>query len=92
MTAMISRRKLRLSGVLPFEHSGRMRHTNEKHCVLAGFGNRIMKCAAGMLLEHAINMLDAGEIAFANAIHSLVQPADRRSECNAGITNFSFAL
>ena len=89
---MISRRKFGLSRVLALEHSGRMRHANEKHRVLAGFCSCIVKCAPGMLLEHVVNVLDAREIALANAIHSLVQPADRRSQRNAVVPNFSFAL
>jgi hypothetical protein len=45
-----------------------------------------------MLLKQVVDVLDAREVAFANAIYSLVQPADRRAERDAVVTNFSFAL
>src|SRR5206468_2485522 len=35
MAAMIGRRKRGLRSVFSFEHSGRMRHTDEKHCIFA---------------------------------------------------------
>src|SRR5204863_3806221 len=92
MAAMIRRRKLGLSRIFALEHSRGMRHANEKHRILAGFSSCIVKCAPGMLLKHVVNMLDAREIALANAIHALIQPADRRPERNSVVPNFSFAL
>src|SRR4029077_18668438 len=81
-----------LSRVLAFEHSGRMRHTNEKHCVFARIIRGIVKRAPGMLLKHVVNMLDTREITLPKAIHAFVQPADRGTKRNAVVPNFSFAL
>src|SRR5262245_13405420 len=92
MAAMISRRKFCFSRVLPLEHSGRMRHANEKHRVLAGFCRCVVKCTPGMLLQHVVDVLDARELALANTIHSFVQPANRRPKGNSVIPNFSFTL
>ena len=64
-----------------------MRDANEEHRVLAGFGRGLLHGATGMLLEHVINVLNAGDVAFANAIDAFVKPADRRPERNAGIAN-----
>ena len=89
---MISRRENRVGGVLAFEHSGRMRHPNQEHCVLARVGSGIVQRVTGILLEHIVNVLDAGDVAFANAIHSFVKPADRRPERDAVVTNFSRRL
>ena len=89
---MIGWRKFGVSRVFAFKHSGRMRHPNEKHCVFPRVGRRFVKRAPGMLLEHVENVLHAREIPLANAIHSLVKPANRRSKRNAAVANFSFAL
>ena len=69
-----------------------MCHANEKHRIFARIIRGIVKCAAGMLLKHVINVLDTRDIALANAIHTLIQPADRRPKRNAVVPNFSFAL
>src|SRR5262245_5222322 len=92
MTAMISGRKFCLSCVLPFQHSRRMRHANEKHRVFAGFRSCVVKCAPWMLLEHIIDVLHAREIALPNTIHALVEPTNRWPESNAVVPNFSFTL
>src|SRR5438034_10129990 len=92
MAAMIGRRKVGVSRVLAFKHSGRMRYANEKHRGFAGFRRSIVKCTPGMLLKHVVNVLDTRELALANAIQSLVQPADRWSQRNAIAPNFAFAL
>ena len=55
----------------------------------AAFGRGLMKGAPGMLLEHVVNVLQARDVTLANTIHSLVQPADRRTERDAVITNFA---
>ena len=90
MAAMISWRKFRLSCVLAFQHSRRMRHTNEKHRVLAGVSRGTMKSAPGMLLEHVVDVLDTRDVALPNAIQSFIQPADRGPERNSVTPNFSF--
>src|SRR6266403_1018353 len=92
MAAMIGRRKFGVSRVLALKHSGRMRHANEKHRFFAGFRRSIVKCTPGMLLKHVVNVLDTRELALANAIQSLVQPADRWSQRDSVVPNFSFAL
>src|SRR5439155_5641980 len=92
MAAMISRRKGRLRSVFSLEHSGRMRHANEEHCILARFRRGFVKGAPGMLLEHVVDMLQARHVAFANAIPSLEQPPNRRPQGDAVITNFSCRL
>src|SRR6266478_1204830 len=92
MAAMIGRREFRLLGVFSLEHSRRMRDANKKHCIFARLGRGIVKRTSRMLLEHVVDMLHARHVAFANAIHSLVQPADCRSQGDAVIPNFSFAL
>src|SRR5215470_9363327 len=92
MAAVISRRKLGFSRVLPLKHSRRMRNANEKHRVLAVFRSCVVECASGMLLKDVVNVLDAREIAFPNRIHSLIEPADRWPQRNAIVPNFSFAL
>src|SRR6476660_6294731 len=92
MAAMVSRRKFGLSRVLALKHSGRMRHANEKHRVLASFRSCVVKRAPGVLLEHVLNVLDACEFALANAIDRLIQPANRRTQRNAVVPNFAFAL
>ena len=66
-----------------------MRHANEKHRVFRRIGRGFLHGAPGMLLEHVVDVLHACDIAFANAIDSLVEPADRRAERNAVITDFS---
>src|SRR5437773_3352559 len=92
MAAMISRRKFGVSRVLALKHSGRMRHANEKHRVFAGFRRSIVKSVSRMLLKHVVDVLHTRELARANAIQSLVQPADRWSQRNAVVPNVAFAL
>ena len=72
MAAMIGWRKFGLRCVIAFEHSGRMRHANQEHCVLAGFSSGLVEGTSRMLLEHVVNVLHACEITLANAIQSLV--------------------
>src|SRR5437868_3764722 len=45
-----------------------------------------------MLFEHVENVLHAGEVALADTIHPFVEPADRRAERDAVITNLSGGL
>ncbi len=92
MAAMIGRRKGRFSGVFSLEHSGRMSHSDEEHCIFAGVRRGFVKGTPGMLLEHIVDVLHARDVALPNAIHSLVKPANRRPERDAVVTNFSFAL
>ena len=89
---MIGRRKFRLSRVSAFKQPGRMRHADEKHRVLACFYSCVVKCTAGMLFENVVNVLDTREIALPDTIQGLIKPADRGSQRNAVIPNFSFAL
>ena len=48
--------------------------------------------APGVLLQHVINMLHAGDLPLADAIHALVQPADRRPERNAVMPDLPLRL
>jgi len=43
----------------------------------------------GMLFEHVVNMLNAGDVALANAIDAFIQPADGRAERDTVGTNLS---
>src|SRR5439155_1738688 len=63
MAAMIGRRKRGLRSVFSFEHSGRMRHTNQKHCIFARIGRGLVKGTPGMLLQHVVDVLHAGGVA-----------------------------
>src|SRR5439155_25300626 len=92
MTAMIRWWERRLLGVFSLEHSRRMRDANEKHRVLACLGRSGVNGVSGMLLEHVVDVLHTRDVSFANAIRSLVEPANRRPERNSVITNFSFGL
>src|SRR6266404_508666 len=92
MAAMIGRRKRRFGRVFALEHSGRMRDADEKRRVLARFGGGIVQRAAGMLFENIVNVLQARDFALANAIYAFIKPADRRSERDAVVTNFSGGL
>src|ERR1700719_3402356 len=45
-----------------------------------------------MLFEDVVDVLRAGDLAFANAIRSFVMPADRRTERDSVITNLAAAF
>src|SRR5581483_1368537 len=92
MAAMVCGRKLRLRSIFAFQQSRRMRDPNEEHCVLASIGCRLAKGAPRMLLEHIVNVLHARHVPLADAIGPLVEPADRGSQGDAIIANFSFGL
>ncbi len=66
-----------------------MRHANEKHCVLARLGRRILHGATGMLLEHVVDMLHTRDLPFADAVDAFVEPADCRTESDAVIANLA---
>ena len=89
MTAMISRWENGLRSVFAFQHSGRMRHADQKHRVFPEFSRDVLHGTTGMLLEHVVNVLDAGDVAFPDAVDAFIKPADRRTERDAVMTNFS---
>ena len=66
-----------------------MRHANEKHCVFRRVRRSLMKGTPGMLFKYVINVLQARDVALANAICPFVKPADRRTERDAVITNLA---
>src|SRR5438046_8759587 len=66
-----------------------MRHTNEKHRLLPGFGRSVLDGASWMLLEHIVNVLQACEFAFANGVDAFIHPADGGPERDAVVTNFA---
>ena len=69
-----------------------MRHANEEHRVLARLGRDVLHGAAGMLLEHVVDVLHARDLALANAVDAFVKLADRRAERNAVVANFPFGF
>src|SRR4029453_5452579 len=86
MAAMIGRWKRRFCGVFPLEHSGRMRHADQEHCVFARVSCGLVEGAPGMLLKHVVDVLQTRHVALTNTIRSLIQPANRRPERNAVVT------
>ena len=92
MIAMIAWRKNCLGGVFALQHSTRMRHANKEHGVLARVSRGVLHRATGVLFENVINVLHACDVAFANAVDAFVEPANRRTERDAVIANFSRAL
>src|SRR5262249_2920465 len=89
---MVGWRKNCFSSVFTFKHPGGMGHANQKHRVFASLAHGVVQRATGMLLEHAVNVLQACDIALANAIHAFVEPADRRAEGNSVVTNLPTSL
>ena len=79
MAAVIGRGKNCVGRVFALKHPGRMRDPNQKHGVLAELGGDVLHRAAGMLFEHVVDVLNAGHVALANAIHAFVKPADPRA-------------
>ena len=69
-----------------------MRHANQEHCIFARVGGRIVKGAPRMLLKHVVDVLHAGDVPLANAIHAFVQPANRRPQRDPVVPNFSVGL
>ena len=67
-----------------------MRHTNEKHCVFPRLGRGVVYGMPRVLFEQVINVLQARDVALTTAVYSLVKPADRRTERNSIVPNFSF--
>src|SRR5581483_364951 len=62
--------------------------TRMKHRVLPGFGGGIVHGPARMLLQHVVNVLDAGDVALPDAIDAFVEPSDGRPERDAVVTDF----
>ena len=69
-----------------------MRYANKEHCILVRVCGGIVNGTSGMLLKHIVNVLHARDVSLTNAIRSLVQPANRRSQCDAIVPNFSVGL
>src|SRR6266404_1161391 len=87
MAAMIGRWERCFRRVFSLEHPRRMRYANQKHCVLRRLSCGIVHGTPRMLLEHVVNVLQARDVALANAIDAFVKPADCWTQRNSIVPN-----